>query len=126
MRLTDLDDFVAFLPEGAGEIDRQLAASFPALMTRLRLQDMMVLAASVRRGGQSLATIAREEIGRLAVVASAVARVGHRPTPRLAISRNTSTSPPQPCSIVSTPATTARRSPSFVMAWAATGIPPRK
>jgi hypothetical protein len=33
------------LPDGAGEIDRRLAASFPALMTRLRLQDMTQLLA---------------------------------------------------------------------------------
>jgi len=33
------------LPEGAEEIDRRLAASFPALMTRLRLQDMTHLLA---------------------------------------------------------------------------------
>jgi carbon starvation protein len=37
------------------------------------VQDMLVLAASVRRGGQSLAGIAREEIGRPAGVATAVA-----------------------------------------------------
>ena len=37
------------------------------------VQDMMVLAASVRRGGLSLAGIAREEIGRPAGVATAVA-----------------------------------------------------
>lgn len=37
------------------------------------VQDMMVLAASVRRGGQSLAGIAREEIGRPAGIATAVA-----------------------------------------------------
>ncbi len=37
------------------------------------VQDMMVLAASVRRGGQSLAGIARQEIGRPAGVATAVA-----------------------------------------------------
>ena len=37
------------------------------------VQDMMVLAASVRRGGQSLAGIARAEIGPAAGVATAVA-----------------------------------------------------
>lgn len=37
------------------------------------VQDMLVLAASVRRGGQSLAAIAREEIGRPAGVATAIA-----------------------------------------------------
>jgi carbon starvation protein len=37
------------------------------------VQDMLVLAASVRRGGQSLAAIAREEVGRAAGVATAVA-----------------------------------------------------
>src|SRR5205807_2932346 len=37
------------------------------------VQDMMVLAASVRRGGQSLAGIARAELGRVAGVATAVA-----------------------------------------------------
>src|SRR5262249_30694194 len=31
------------LPDGAEEIDRRLAASFPALMTRLRLQDITQL-----------------------------------------------------------------------------------
>ena len=31
------------LPDGAAEIDRRIAASFPALMTRLRLQDMTQL-----------------------------------------------------------------------------------
>src|SRR5262249_40729665 len=31
------------LPDGAEEIDRRIAASFPALMTRLRLQDMTQL-----------------------------------------------------------------------------------
>jgi len=33
------------LPDGAEEIDRRIAASFPALMTRLRLQDMTQLLA---------------------------------------------------------------------------------
>ncbi|MFO0951734.1 MAG: carbon starvation protein A [Isosphaeraceae bacterium] len=37
------------------------------------VQDMMVLAASVRRGGQSLAGIARDEIGRPAGIATAIA-----------------------------------------------------
>ena len=37
------------------------------------VQDMMVLTASVRRGGQSLAAIARAEIGRAAGVATAIA-----------------------------------------------------
>jgi len=37
------------------------------------VQDFLVLAASVRRGGQSLAAIAREEVGRAAGVATAVA-----------------------------------------------------
>ena len=37
------------------------------------VQDMLVLAASVRRGGRSLAAIARDEIGRAAGVATAVA-----------------------------------------------------
>jgi carbon starvation protein len=37
------------------------------------VQDMLVLAASVRRGGQSLAAIAREEVGRPAGVATALA-----------------------------------------------------
>ena len=37
------------------------------------VQDMMVLAASVRRGGQSLAGIARAEIGPVAGVATAIA-----------------------------------------------------
>jgi carbon starvation protein len=37
------------------------------------VQDMMVLAASVRRGGQSLAGIARAEMGRVAGIATAVA-----------------------------------------------------
>src|SRR3989440_5822182 len=37
------------------------------------VQDMMVLAASVRRGGQSLAGIARAEIGRAAGVATTIA-----------------------------------------------------
>jgi carbon starvation protein len=37
------------------------------------VQDMLVLAASVRRGGQSLAGIARSEVGRAAGVATAVA-----------------------------------------------------
>src|SRR5262252_5322710 len=37
------------------------------------VQDMLVLAASVRRGGQSLAAIARQEIGPVAGVATAVA-----------------------------------------------------
>src|SRR4051794_33917133 len=37
------------------------------------VQDMMVLAASTRRGGLSLASIAREEIGRPAGVATAIA-----------------------------------------------------
>jgi carbon starvation protein len=37
------------------------------------VQDMMVLASSVRRGGQSLAAIAREEIGRPAGMATAIA-----------------------------------------------------
>ena len=37
------------------------------------VQDMMVLAASVRRGGESLAGIARAELGRVAGVATAVA-----------------------------------------------------
>src|SRR3954470_9764152 len=37
------------------------------------VQDFLVLAASVRRGGQSLAAIARDEIGRAAGTATAVA-----------------------------------------------------
>src|SRR5512135_2352897 len=37
------------------------------------VQDMMVLAASVRRGGQSLAEIARVEIGRVAGLVTAIA-----------------------------------------------------
>ena len=37
------------------------------------VQDMMVLAASVRRGGQSLAAIARAEVGKAAGVATAIA-----------------------------------------------------
>src|ERR687898_2387740 len=37
------------------------------------VQDMMVLAASTRRGGQSLAAIARQEIGPAAGVATAIA-----------------------------------------------------
>ena len=37
------------------------------------VQDMMVLAASVRRGGRSLAAIARDEVGKAAGVATAVA-----------------------------------------------------
>jgi carbon starvation protein len=37
------------------------------------VQDMMVLVASVRRGGQSLAGLAREEVGRPAGIATAVA-----------------------------------------------------
>ncbi len=37
------------------------------------VQDMMVLAASVRRGGQSLAAIARQEIGSIAGVATTIA-----------------------------------------------------
>src|SRR5689334_12601680 len=37
------------------------------------VQDMMVLVASVRRGGQSLAGIAREEIGPVAGMATAIA-----------------------------------------------------
>ncbi|MFO0908678.1 MAG: carbon starvation protein A [Isosphaeraceae bacterium] len=37
------------------------------------VQDMLVLAASVRRGGQSLAGIARDEIGRPAGIATAIA-----------------------------------------------------
>lgn len=37
------------------------------------VQDMLVLAASVRRGGRSLAAIAREEVGRAAGAATAVA-----------------------------------------------------
>ena len=37
------------------------------------VQDMLVLAASVRRGGRSLAAIAREEVGRAAGVAAGVA-----------------------------------------------------
>ena len=37
------------------------------------VQDMLVLAASVRRGGRSLAAIARDEVGRAAGVATAIA-----------------------------------------------------
>src|SRR5262245_592014 len=56
-------------------------------------------------------------------IASAVASVGQKATPRLTIKRNTSTSPPLPCSIVSTPPSAARRIPSLVVASATTGQP---
>jgi len=52
----------------------------------------------------------------------AIASVGQSATPRSFIKRNTSGVPPSPCSIVSTPASAARRIPSAVVACAATGM----
>ena len=49
--------------------------------------------------------------------------VGHSATWCSTISLNTSGVPSPPCSIVSTPASAARRIPSAVFAWTATGTP---
>ena len=49
-------------------------------------------------------------------VASPAASVGHSATPCSAISLKTSGVPPSPCSIVSAPASIARRMPSGVLA----------
>ena len=49
--------------------------------------------------------------------------VGHKATPRPAISRKTSGVPPSPCSIVLTPASTARPIPSALDACATVGRP---
>ena len=56
-------------------------------------------------------------------VASPAASVGQKPTRRSTISFQISGVPPSPCSIVSTPASIARRMPSGVDACATTGRP---
>jgi hypothetical protein len=65
----------------------------------------------------------RKPLSKYSAYASSAVSVGKYATPCSFISLKTSSVPPYPCSIVSTPASVARRIPSAVVACAATGRP---